>query len=72
MDYEIEEKEAPGRDKVKVLKSTFEKGKPSDKGEGSWRQKLRSRDEMMLYLREGERYLYGKEWHGSEKRNNPA
>lgn len=72
MEYKIEEKSAPGRDKVKVLGATFEKGKPEGEAAGSWRQKLRNRKERLKYLETGERYWFGKEWFGSEKRKNPA
>ena len=72
MEYKIEEKSAPGREKVEVLGATFEKGKPSGEEMGKWRQKLGSREEKLKYLQTGERYWYGEEWHGSEKRKNPA
>ena len=72
MEYKVEEKSAPGRDKVEVLGATFEKGKPEDEGMGKWRQKLESREEKLKYLQSGERYWYSKDWYGSEKRKNPA
>ncbi|MCK5577714.1 MAG: hypothetical protein KAI14_05295 [Dehalococcoidales bacterium] len=72
MEYKIEEKKAPGRDKVKVLGATYEKGKPGGEEAGRWRQKLRDREEKLKYLETGERYWYGGEGHGSEKRKNPA
>lgn len=72
MDYKIEKKEAPGRGKVDVLADTFEKGKPADLNLGSWRQKLAARADKLRYLENGERYWYGKDWFGSEKRKNPA
>ena len=72
MEYQIEEKSAPGREKVEVLGKTFEKGKPEDKEAGKWRQKLESRTDKLRYLESGERYWYGKDWFGSEKRKNPA
>ncbi len=72
MDYVIEEKAAPGRDKVEVLGATFEPGKPEGEDAGKWRQKLESRAEKLKYLETGERYWYGKEWFGSERRKNPA
>lgn len=72
MEYKIEEKKAPGRGKVKVLGATYEEGKPGGEEAGRWRQKLRDRKEKLKYLETGERYWYGKEWHGSEKRKNPA
>ena len=72
MEYNTEEKSAPGRDKVKVLGATFDKGKPKGEDAGKWRQKLRDRQEKLKYLEAGERYWYGKDWYGSEKRKNPA
>ncbi len=72
MGYKVEEKSAPGRDKVEVLGETFEEGKPEGKDVGKWRQKLESREEKLKYLQSGERYWYGKDWYGSEKRKNPA
>ena len=72
MEYKIEKKSAPGRDKVEVLGATFEEGKPEGKEVGKWRQKLDTRQEKLKYLQTGERYWYSKEWFGSEKRKNPA
>ena len=72
MEYKIEEKSAPGREKVAVLGATFDEGKPEGEEMGRWRQKLSSREDKLKYLENGERYWYGKEWYGSEKRKNPA
>ena len=72
MEYKIEKVSAPGRDEVEVLGETFEEGKPEDVGLGKWRHKLDTREEKLKYLESGERYWYGKEWYGSEKRKNPA
>ena len=72
MEYKIEEKSAPGREKVEVLGATFEEGKPEGEELGKWRQKLDSREEKLKYLQSGERYWYGKDWYGSEKRKTPA
>jgi len=72
MEYKIEKKRAPGREEVEVLGSTFEEGRPEGEELGKWRQKLGSREEKLKYLQTGERYWYGKEWYGSEKRKNPA
>lgn len=72
MEYEIWEKSAPGRKKVKVLGATFDGGKPKGEDMGKWRHKLRNRGEKLKYLESGERYWYGKDWFGSEKRKNPA
>ena len=72
MEYEIEQKTSPGREKVEILGATYESGKPEAEDLGRWRQKLSSREEKLQYLQTGERYWYGKDWYGSEKRNNPA
>ena len=72
MEYNIEKKSAPGREEVEVLGATFEEGKPEGEELGKWRQKVESREEKLKYLETGERYWYGKEWYGSEKRKNPA
>jgi hypothetical protein len=72
MKYEVEKKKAPGREEVEVLGATFEKGKPEGEEAGKWRQKLESREEKLRYLQSGERYWFGKEWYGSEKRKKPA
>ncbi len=72
MEYKIEKKKAPGRKDVEVLGATFEEGKPEGEELGKWRQKLESREEKLKYLQSGERYWYGKDWYGSEKRKNPA
>ncbi len=72
MEYKVEKKKAPGRNEVEVLGATFEEGKPADTELGKWRQKMGSRAEKLKYLENGERYWYGKEWYGSEKRKNPA
>ncbi|MFC1986740.1 hypothetical protein ACFLWC_07140 [Chloroflexota bacterium] len=72
MEYKVEKKSAPGRKEVEVLGSTFEEGRPEGKEGGRWRQKLMSRQEKLNYLESGERYWYGEDWYGSEKRKNPA
>lgn len=72
MEYKVEKKKAPGRGEVEVLGATFEEGKPEGEELGGWRQKLESREEKLKYLEAAERYWYGKEWYGSEKRKKPA
>jgi hypothetical protein len=72
MKYKVEKKKAPGREEVEVLGATFEAGKPESEDLGRWRQKLESREERLKYLQSGERYWYGKDWYGSEKRKKPA
>jgi len=71
-EYKIEEKSAPNRDKVEVLGETYEEGKPEGEEMGRWRQKLENRAEKLKYLNTAERYWYGKDWFGSEKRKTPA
>jgi len=72
MEYKVVKRSAPGREEVEVLGATFEEGKPEGEDAGKWRQKLGSREEKLKYLESGERYYYGKEWYGSEKRKTPA
>jgi len=72
MKYEVKKKKAPGRGEVEVLGATFEEGKPEGEDLGKWRQKLENREERLKYLQSGERYWYGKDWYGSEKRKKPA
>jgi len=72
MDYKVEKKEAPEWGEVEVLGATFEEGKPEGEDLGRWRQKLDTREQRLKYLETGERYWYGKEWYGSERRKNPA
>ncbi len=72
MEYQFEKKKAPGRNEVDVLGATFEKGKPEGEDAGRWRQKLEDRQAKLKYLENGERYWYGKDWFGSEKRKYPA
>jgi hypothetical protein len=71
-EYQIEETSAPNRDKVEVLGATYEKGKPEGEEMGRWRQKLGNRAEKLKYLNTAERYWYGTDWFGSEKRKTPA
>ena len=72
MEYKIEKVSAPNRDEVELLGATFEEGKPEGEEVGRWRQKLDTRAEKLKYLENGERYWYGKDWFGSEKRKTPA
>ena len=55
---------------AKILGPTYEKGKPSSPLK--WREKLQSREEILKFLKTGERYWYSKEGYGSEKRKTPA
>lgn len=66
--YEYEEKEDYEGKKVKVLGPTYEEGKSEEMAD--WRAKLRTRDDMMKYLKSAGRYWYGREWYGSEKRKD--
>src|SRR5512139_1493074 len=67
---QMEEKVTFDGKKVKVLGPTFEEGKPETPI--SWRQKMRNREEMLAYLKTGERYWFSDEWFGSEKRKTKA
>jgi hypothetical protein len=70
MKKKLEEKKSFDGKKVKVLAPTFDKGKPQSPYQ--WRKKLRSREEILEYLKSGERYWFNEEWYGSEKRKTPA
>ena len=69
-EYQMEEKVAFDGTKIKVLGPTYDEGKPE--APGSWRQKMGSREEMLAYLKTGERYWFSDEWFGSEKRKTKA
>jgi len=53
-----------------VLGPTYEAGKPD--APDDWRKKLRSRDEMLGYLKTACRYWYSDDWYGSERRKTRA
>jgi len=67
---QMEEKLAFDGKKVKVLGPTYEEGRPQ--APINWRAKMRNRDEMLAYLKTGERYWFSDEWFGSEKRKTKA
>jgi hypothetical protein len=69
-DEKLIEKEMADGKKVKILGETYEPGMPT--APDRWEDKLRNRAEIMKYLSGCERYFYGKEGYGSEKRKNPA
>lgn len=69
-EYKRDEKVAFNGKKVEILGSTFEEGKPETPM--NWRKKLRNREEMLAYLKTGERYWFSDEWFGSEKRKTKA
>lgn len=66
----LEEKTKFDGEKVKVVGPEYESGVPEKPYQ--WRKRLQSRAEMLRYLQNGERYWFGKEWYGSEKRKTPA
>jgi hypothetical protein len=70
MSEKLQEKVSFDGKKVKVLGDTSEEGKPESPYQ--WRRKLKSREEMLQYLKTGERYWFSDEWYGSEKRKTPA
>jgi hypothetical protein len=65
----IKKKDFEGKE-VEILGETYEEGKPESPI--TWRRKLRNRDEMLKYLRSGERYWFSEEGYGSEKRKTKA
>ncbi|HVN95739.1 MAG TPA: hypothetical protein VMT62_04885 [Syntrophorhabdaceae bacterium] len=68
MSYD-EKKDFSGK-KVKVLGSTYEAGKPNERGD--WRAKLETREDKLGYLKSALRYWYSKDWFGSERRKQDA
>ena len=70
MEEKLIEKEGFDGKKVKILGGNYEPGMPNETIQ--WRKKLGSRQEMLMYLKTGERYWYSDEGYGSEKRKNPA
>jgi hypothetical protein len=66
----LEEKASFDGTKVKVLGPSYEEGKPDRPYD--WRRRNRTREEMIAYLKTGERYWYSDEWFGSEKRKTKA
>ena len=66
----LEEKTLFNGKKVEVIGPEYEPGLPEQPH--LWRRKIRSREEMLRYLQNGERYWFSKEWYGSEKRKTPA
>jgi hypothetical protein len=71
MEYKtVEKKDFTGKS-VAVLGETYEPSSPETKGVGEnagWRGHLTGREEMLRYLKNGERYWYSAEWYGSEKK----
>jgi len=55
---------------VEILGETYEDGKPDTPV--LWRKKFKNREEMLKYLKSGERYWFSDDWYGSEKRKTPA
>ena len=70
MSDNMEKKQSWTGEEVEVLGETYESGKPEIKDE--WRKKISTREEMLKYLKSGERYWYAEEGYGSEKRKTPA
>jgi hypothetical protein len=64
------EKEKTRTDTTAVLGPTYEAGKPD--APDNWRVKLRSREEMLGYLKSACRYWYSDDWYGSERRKTKA
>lgn len=57
-------------EEVEIVGGDYVEGDPEHKDD--WRKKLSDREQMLHYLKTGERYWYSKEWYGSEKRKTPA
>jgi hypothetical protein len=69
MEKRIKVKSQSGKD-VEILGQTYDEGKPA--GPDLWRGKLKTRQDMIRYLRTAERYWFSTDWFGSEKRKTPA
>ena len=57
--------------KVQVLAESYEPGVPITRGVGDdkgWRGHFNDKNEMLRYLKNGERYWYSNNWYGSEKK----
>jgi hypothetical protein len=65
---QVEKKSFDGKT-VNILGETYEPGLPDSPG--LWRNKMDTREEILKYLKYGERYWSGEEF-GSEKRKKPA
>ena len=72
MENQQEERTSFSGEKVKILGKTYESGEPAGEDQGNWRHRLGDRQEKLKYLKSCERYWYGDEGFGSEKRKNPA
>ena len=70
MSSENIKKESWTGEEVEILGETDESGKPQIKDD--WRKKRSNREQMLKYLKTGERYWYSEEGYGSEKRKTPA
>jgi hypothetical protein len=71
MEYKTVEKQDYNGEPVKVLDETYEPGTPQKTGVGEdmgWRRHFAGKDQMLRYLKNGERYWYSADWYGSEKR----
>ena len=56
--------------KTKVLGETYQPGKPQTAG--NWKARFKRREDILKYLKTGERYWYSEDWFGSERRKTPA
>ena len=65
-----DEKKGPRQGGSGVLGPTYQAGKPE--APDDWRKKLRSREEMLGYLKTACRYWYSDDWYGSERRKTKA
>ncbi len=72
MEYQKEQRDSFSGKKVEILGKTYDPGEPTGEAIGAWRQKLQDRKQKLDYLKNCERYWYGDEGFGSEKRKNPA
>ena len=71
MEGRIKKKSHTGEE-VEIPGETYEEGRPEPGEKISWRDKLGNREQRLAYIKSAERYWYGEEGFGSEKRKNPA
>jgi len=68
-DNRVKKKKFDGTE-VEVLDSTYDDGIPESPDK--WRKKMKSREDMLGYIKTSLRYYYEDDVYGSEKRKTPA
>ncbi len=70
MAEKMETKKKFDGENVEILAETYEDGTPPKADR--WRGKLKNREQMLKYIKTGQRYWYDEDSYGSEKRKTPA